>query len=256
MILSAADIRAALSGDPVIRLIAKIQIVDGKPRLGAGDGIIIYINRYPTVTEFEASWKIWIIDFDNEPIDLVLEQMGKLLPRLQIVSKGQINEISTTELRTPDTQIEPPKSKETSSVSIQSFERRFQDLVEYVQDRMLLVGPGRPGRDGKDGINGQNGRDGRDIQVTEVRLGELQDVDDSEAKEGQFLMFDGAQWVARFIPQVFKYAGGGGTSEGGGGGGIADAPSDGNYYVRQNGQWINLSTALQDLGLDAGNADS
>lgn len=254
MILSSADIRAALSGDPVIRLIAKIQIVDGKPALGTGDGVVIYIDRFPIATEFEASWKIWIIDFDNEPIDLILEQMGKLLPRLRIVSQGPISEVSITELRTPDTQVEPPKTRESTGVSIQGFERRFQELVEYVQDRMLLVGPGRPGKDGRDGINGRDGRDGVDIQATDVRLGELQDVDDSEAKEGQFLMFDGAQWVARFIPQVFKYAGGG--SGGGTGGGIADAPSDGNYYVRQNGEWINLTSALQDLGLDAGNADT
>ena len=44
-----------------------------------------------------------------------------------------------------------------------------------------------------------------------------------------------------------------------GGGGIPEAPIDGNYYVRRNGSWINLETALGALGvaiaktLDGGN---
>lgn len=44
-----------------------------------------------------------------------------------------------------------------------------------------------------------------------------------------------------------------------GGGGIPEAPIDGNYYVRQNGSWVNLETALGALGvaiakiLDGGN---
>ena len=40
--------------------------------------------------------------------------------------------------------------------------------------------------------------------------------------------------------------GGGG---GGGGGGIEEAPNDGNYYVRQNNAWVDLTTALSALGV-------
>lgn len=249
MILSASDIKAVLNGDPVIRLVAKIQIVDGKPKLGNGSGVVIYIDRYPTLDEFQARWKIWVIDFDNEPIDLIVQQMRALLPAFSVISEGVITELETTEIRSPDTQGRPQAQPE-SSVSFAAFERRFQELVESIQDRMLLVGPGRPGRDGRDGKDGVDGIDGRDLVATDTRLGDLKDVDDSDAKEGQFLMFDGLRWVARFVPVVSKYAGGGG-----GGGGIPDAPNDGNAYVRKSGEWVTLLQALQELGIDAGNAD-
>lgn len=255
MILSASDIKAVLTGDPVIRLVAKALIVDGKPKLGNGSGVVIYIDRYPIVDEFQARWKIWIIDYDNEPIDLILQQMRALLPGFAVISDGVITEAETVEIRSEDTQRKPEQQTQ-SIVNFSAFEKRFQDLVESIQDRMLLVGPGRAGKDGRDGVDGRDGRDGRDLVATDTKLGDLLDVDDEGAKEGQFLMFDGIRWVARFIPQVYKYAGGGGGTGGGEGGGIADVPSDGNYYVRKNGQWFTLVSALQELGIDAGNADS
>lgn len=254
MILSASDIKAVLNGDPVIRLVAKVLIVDGKPPLGNGSGVVVYIDRYPTVDEFQARWKIWIIDFDNEPIDLIVQQMRALLPGFAIITNGVITEAETVEIKSVDTQQRPEQSTPVTP-SFVSFERRFQELVESIQDRMLLVGPGRPGRDGRDGTNGVNGRDGRDLLATEAQLGDLVDVDDQDAKQGQFLMFDGLKWVARFVPQVYKYAGGGsGTVVEGGG--ITDAPKDGNYYIRKDGQWHTLTSALQELGIDAGDADT
>lgn len=249
MILSASDIKAVLSGDPVIRLVANALIVDGKPSLGNGSGVVIYIDRYPTVNEFQARWKIWIIDFDNEPIDLIIQQMRALLPGFAIISNGVITEAETVEIKSVDTQ-QRPEQQSSANIGFASFEKRFQDLVESIQDRMLLVGPGRPGRDGRNGADGINGRDGQDLLATNAKLGDLIDVDDEGAKQGQFLMFDGLRWVARFVPQVSKLAGGGG------GGGIGDAPSDGIYYVRKDAQWISLQTALQDLGIDAGDADT
>lgn len=220
MILSAADIRDILGGDPVLRLLAQIKIVDGKPPAQVGSGVVIYIDRYPSATEFEATWKIWIVDFDGEPVDIAIAQIRRLLPRLTVVSPGVITELTTTELKTENTQLGPTAPKQSSSLGFQGFERRFQELVENVQDRLLLVGPGRPGRDGVDGRNGVDGVNGKDLDATEVQLGELADVDTEEAKTGQYLMFDGARWVARFIPQVFGYARGGGS---GGGEGTAGA---------------------------------
>ena len=41
--------------------------------------------------------------------------------------------------------------------------------------------------------------------------------------------------------------------------GVEEAPQDGNYYVRQNGAWINLSaalSALNDQTIDGGNFTS
>lgn len=248
MILSAADIRDLIGGDPVLRLIARTRIVDGKPPAEAGSGVAIYVDRYPRTNEFEATWKIWLVDFDGEPLDIVIEQLRKILPRLQIISSGVITELETTELKSDNTQIKPVENVNTSRVNFESFERRFQELVESIQDRMLLVGPGRPGRDGRDGRDGSDGRDGRDIEKTETELGELKDVDTVDAKEGQFLMFDGVSWVAKFIPQIFNYASGSGS----GGGGIQEPPNDGNYYVRINGDWIELREAINNLNLDGG----
>lgn len=244
MILSASDIKAVLNGDPVIRLVAKTLIVDGKPKLGNGSGVVIYIDRYPSVDEFQARWKIWVIDYDNEPIDLILQQMKALLPGFAVVSDGVITEAETVEIKSPDTQ-QKPQQQNQSLANFSIFEKRFQDLAESIQDRMLLVGPGRAGRDGRDGTNGRDGRDGKDLIATDAKLGDLQDVEDQDAKEGQFLMFDGLKWVARFVPSISKYAGGGG---------IPDAPSDGNAYVRKSGEWITLLQALQEIGIDAGDA--
>jgi hypothetical protein len=60
-------------------------------------------------------------------------------------------------------------------------------------------------------------------------------------------MWDGSTWVSRYLPQVYKYAGGGG--------GLSDAPEDGNFYVRQNGEWVNLLEAIGQVSLDAGDFD-
>jgi len=251
VILSAADIRDLIGGDPVLKLLVRIKIVDGKPPAEAGTGVAIYIDRYPTVSEFEASWRIWLVDFDGEPLDIIIEQLRKVLPKLKVVSLGIITELQTTELKNDSTQVKPVAAVNTPRFIVDAFEKRFQDLVESIQDRMLLVGPGRPGKDGRDGSDGQDGRDGQDINATDTELGELKDVDTTDAKEGQFLMFDGVSWVTRFIPQIFNYASGSGGS-GGGGGGIQEPPNDGNYYVRVKGNWVELREAINNLNLDGG----
>lgn len=67
-------------------------------------------------------------------------------------------------------------------------------------------------------------------------------------------MFDGASWIARYVPQIFS--GGGGGSSGGDGNGTSmpEPPSDGRFYLRQvnngAGQWIDLLTAINSLYLD------
>lgn len=249
MIFSAADIKDLIGSDPLLKLLARVRIVDNKPPAEAGEGAVIYINRYPQELEFEVAWKIWIVDFDGEPIDVILRQLKKILPKVIVSSTGTVTELSTTELKTANTQLKPSEVPAQKSVDSQAIEDKFQALAESIEDRMLLVGPGRPGRDGRDGRDGVDGRDGKDINATDTELGELKDVDTKEAKAGQFLMFDGISWVSRFVPQVFKYAGGGG-------GGVEEAPEDGNYYVRQNGTWIELRTAINALNLDGGNFDS
>lgn len=264
MIFSSSDIERLIGGDPIIRAICSVEIVDAKPALRAGDGVVIYIKRYPDLSEFEAKWDIWIIDYDNEPVDVVIRQLRTLLPQFTVIEEGAIIKASTTELRSDKTESEI-EEEDDDDEDDDPYEERFQDLLQSIEDRMLLVGPGRPGKDGRDGVDGKDGRngnDGKDLVATDAELNDLQDVFVSDANRGQFLMFDGAGWIPRFVPQVFSGGGGGSTEGGGGGGGggsMPEPPSDGYFYVRQvtggTGQWVDLLTALNSLTLDAGDFD-
>lgn len=253
MILSASDIRLLLVKDPVLGALATVRIIDKKPPLEAGNGIYIYIKKYPSVTEFEATWNIWIVDYDNDPLDVVLNQIKRLLPGFAVIENGAIIKARTTELKTDRTEVEPlPEPAKPEIPTVQDLDVRFNELRQSIEDRMLLVGPGRPGRDGKDGKDGRDGRDGRpgaDLTATQVELGDLKDVFVDDAKRGQFLMYDGADWVSRSVPQILK----------GSGGGIPEAPNDGRFYVRlanaTGGEWVDLLTAIQSLNLDAGDFD-
>ncbi len=173
-----------------------------------GHGVYVYIKRYPSVEDFEAAWNIWIMDHDDNPLDVVIAQAKKLLPRFEIIEQGQVTKATTTELRTEKTETEPPPKVKLPT--IEDIDSRFSELTESIQDRMLLSGPGRPGRDGrdgrdgKDGRDGEDGKDGRDLVATAAELGDLQDVFVSDAKRRQFLMFDGASWVASFVPRLMK----------------------------------------------------
>lgn len=261
MIFSSSDIEKLVGGDPIIRAICSVEIVDAKPALRAGDGVVIYIKRYPDLSEFEAKWDIWIIDYDNEPVDVVIRQLRTLLPQFTVIEEGAIIKASTTELRSDKTESEIEKEDDDDEDD-DPYEERFQDLLQSIEDRMLLVGPGRPGKDGKDGADGKDGRDGRDgedLVVTDAELNDLKDVFVSDANRGQFLMFDGASWIPRFVPQVFSGGGAGSTEGSGGGDAIPEPPSDGRFYVRRNSggeaQWVDLLTALNLLPVDAGDFD-
>lgn len=250
MILSAGDIISRLGGDPVIRSLARLKVIDGRPPLDAGSGVIIYVSKYPATTEFEATWNIWIIDFDNEPLDIIIRQIRGILPDFTVLEEGAIIKASTTELISDKTELRPTVKPSKPDPIASDLGQKFEELRQSIEDRMLLVRPGRAGKDGipgKDGLRGRDGKDGKDLVATDAELGDLNDVFIDDAKKGQFLMFDGASWIARFVPQMMKSGGGGG------GGGIEEAPKDGNYYVRQDGQWVNLADAISGLfNLDAG----
>ena len=253
MILSSSDIFRILSSDPVIRVSARVKIVDNRPPIDTGDSTVIYISRYPTISDFQATWNVWIADNSNEPLDVILAQLDRLLPGFQVTDNGIIVKATVTELKSANTEIAPVTPVKQDSGLLSGLQAKFDELKQSIEDRMLLVGPGRPGKDGipgKDGRDGRDGRDGNDLIATNAELDDLKDVFTADAQRGQFLMFDGASWVARFVPQILRAGGAGGS---GTGGGIEEAPLDGNYYVRQNGQWVNLVDALSDLGnIDAG----
>ncbi|WGL30774.1 fibritin [Synechococcus phage S-CRES3] len=325
MILSSADIARILGANEIVRLSAKIQIVDGKPALSGREGLYIYINRFPKTAEFEATFTLWIESDGSELDDLVIGEIKKLLPRVR-VQPGLMTTVTTTEFRSESTQ-EAPAAAPAAKADASGLEARFEALAEDIQDQMLLIHSGRNGQDGKDGRDGINGRDGRDLVATEASLEDLQNVEQNIAKEdGQVLTWKDGAWQNLFIPQILStISGGGGStinalndigdvdvpSPGDGSvlafnsasgnweaaaappadisdnsiddladvdtsasapldgevltwvdassqwepqpvpdAGIPEAPQDGNYYVRQNGSWIDLKIALSALGVD------
>ena len=218
MILSSADILRVLGGDPVVRQEARLSVVDGKPGIGYDEFVYIYIDKYPATDEFEATWKIWVVDGGSAVYDLVVEALYRLLPNFKL--EGGI--ASVTDFLTPQTETRPVESviKKEAAATISSLEARFEQLVEDVQDRMLLVGPGRPGkdgadgRDGRDGRDGKDGRDGQDLAATEAELFDLKDVEQGITLErGQVLTWDGTQWTNLYVPRTLS-SGGGGSSGG------------------------------------------
>lgn len=207
MILSSADIFNLIGGDPVIRLLAKIQIVDGKPPLTGEEGLFVYIDRFPEVEEFEATWKIWVIDYSDEPVDVVVNTIEALLPQTKISKTALGYQVTTTEFKSASTQVKPEEEvRPAIAPDFSEWEDRFQTLVEDVQDQMLLVTSGRPGKDGKDGADGKDGKDGTDLLATEANLDDLKDVDIEgriALQKGHVLTWDGTVWTNLFIPQIF-----------------------------------------------------
>jgi len=248
MILSSADILRILGGSEIIRLSAKLSIADSKPSLSGAEGLFIYVNRFPSVDEFEATWTIWIESDGSELDDLVLAEITKLLPAVKVAS-GLLTTITTTDFLSVNTQRAPeaPKTK-TAQVDLTQYEERFQSLVEDVQDQMLLVSSGRPGKDGVDGIDGRDGADGKDIDATETSLFELKDVDRGiPLQKGQVLMWSGAEWTNLYVPQVMPLTGSGGGAGDGEGVIISDtAPDtrDDGSELQEGDQWWQSSTGV------------
>lgn len=214
MILSSTDILEVLRSSKTLTLIADITIVDGKPGPTGSERIRIYVNRYPALQEFEATWQIWIEGEDD--LDIVIAELQRLLPRTQ-VTRGLLVAVSTTEFRSDSTQKAPEAPKVVQAqVDLKQYEERFQGLVEDVQDRMLLVNSGQAGKDGRDGVNGRDGRDGRDIDATETSLFDLKDAGQSRLplQKGQVLTYDGFEWTNLYVRQTTTISGGGSPSGG------------------------------------------
>lgn len=227
MILSSADILRILGGSEIIRLSANLQVVDKKPVFSGREGLYIYIARFPTVVEFEAIFSLWIENDDSEPYDLVISELKRLLPRIDVV-EGLLTTVTSTEFRSQDTEeapTAPPLKEIDASISEGLFKALdtsiskdlLETLREDIQDQMLLVNSGRDGKDGqrgKDGRDGADGTDGQDLAASEVDLEDLRNVGEGIHKEvGQVLTWDGSRWTNRFVPQVFSA---GRSGEGGG----------------------------------------
>lgn len=224
MILSSTDIVRILKGSAIISGSAQIAVVERKPTFRGVEGLFLYVETFPTLEEFEATWRIWIESDGSELDDLVLKEMEELLPKFK-VKPGLMLEAYTTDFRSSDTVVRPSSS--TSPVSVfqdewtEKSEQRFTELAQDIQDRMLLVNSGRPGSDGADGKQGERGpagppgRDGKDFLASNAALDNLIDVDIASRvplKKSQVLTYDGSSWTNLYIPQLTSTSGGGGST--------------------------------------------
>jgi hypothetical protein len=219
MILSSLDIYNSLASDPIINGLAKIFIIEGNPPLGVDLSTVIYISKYPKESDFEVQWKIWVVDIEDVT-DIIVAQIQWMYPRFEWNHPGSEYNKDTvipygtlSDIRTGSTLIEPPKVRPSDfNPFVQQFEQRFQDFTDQIEDRMLLFNSGRDGKDGAVGPMGPAGPEGApgaDLVATEVSLGDLKDVFVPDPKQGQFLMWDGSDWISRYVPQVISSRGAG-----------------------------------------------
>lgn len=229
MILSSANILEILQGSAVIRLAAgEIKVVEKKPIASGREGFYVYIEKYPTLEEFEAVWRVWIESDGSEPDDLLLAEMRRLLPNFEF-KLGLVIEATVRDFKSDRTEVRPKPSQAPAVMPpsgwMSGIEKRFEELVEDIQDRMLLVNSGKPGKDGQRGPegrpgargrDGRDGRDGKDLLATSATLNDLIDVEIASRvplKKGQVLTYNGTDWENLYVPQIQSLtAGGGGTT--------------------------------------------
>lgn len=214
MILSSSDILKILGADAIIRQEAKLAIVEGRPGIDTGDTVYIYIEKYPTIDEFEATWKIWVQD-NSGMGEYVLNAMTALLPKFDFAGSNY----TTTDFASERTVV---KSQE--EIDREEFQDRFSGLQKGLEDRLSAVRDGVDGKDGKDGLDGlpgkdgrdgRDGRDGKDLVATEAELFDLQDVEQGiQMSKGQVLTWDGDKWTNLYVRQARAFITGGGGADG------------------------------------------
>ena len=289
MILSSADILRILGGNEIVRLSAKLGITDGRPGLSGREGIYIYVERFPVAEEFEATWSIYIesdeeIDLVVAEIRRLLPKVQVERGLLTVVKTTDFRSESTQTApeapRSKTTQVDLTQYEER----FQSLVEDVQDQMLLVSSGR----PGRDGKDGRDGASGRDGRDIEATQTELFDLKDV-NSSPIPLEKGQVLTWDGEKWTNLFVRTSSSIIGGGNSGGGGGtsdvevlndlndvttdqvqggqflqyngssgqwepasiapGGGIPEAPMDGDFYVRQNAQWVNLKDALSQLGV-------
>ena len=273
MILSSADILRALGADAIIRQEARLSVVEGRPGFDTGDSVYIYVDKYPTIDEFEATWKIWVVD-NSGMGEYVLGAMAALLPGFE--SKG--NHYTTTDFASERTVIKTEAEKQLEQLAVErvEYQKGFQGLSETVESRLSNVRDGVDGKDGKDGLqglpgrDGRDGRDGKDLVATEANLYDLNDVEEGIVLQpGQVLTWDGTKWTNLFVRRSSTVGGGGGggTSDVQALGDLDDVDTDGVQngqflqYEAISGEWKAVSVTPGGVGsctgvTDGGNVDT
>jgi len=139
VILSSSDILRILGADAIIRQEAKLSVVEGTPNYGAEDYVYIYIEKYPTIDEFEAVWRIWVRDASGMG-QYVLDAMATLLPNFE-KKDGYYRTSDFASDRTV-VKTEAEKQLEQLAAERQSIKKDFSGLQEGLQARLSTVREG------------------------------------------------------------------------------------------------------------------
>ena len=249
-ITSAESIRRAILADALLSAIIDVVEINrtGRPpiALGAAGAVV----DLPIIDGLEAIWSIKIIGLNLEEISQVSEALQFLFPGTKVdpgISglDAKIFSLVTEQIKSA---IKNVKSKQQEQTRIQSIEAAVEYATSLKPGERGGTGDrgarGPQGEQGPQGPPGRAGENGRDILATDADLNDLKDVFVPDPVVGHILMWDGSSWVSRYLPQVYKYAGSGG---------IEEAPKDGNFYVRKDGDWVELRSAIESFSLDAGN---
>lgn len=238
-ITSAESIRRAILADALLREIFEKVEVNTSGLAPIAMGPSIGILGIASIDGFEAEWKLNIIGLTASETKQVTTALEQLFPGAAFVFQGEQVIAKIFSLVTKDVLDSVEQQKKIKADEARA--KKLETAIDYASK--LQSGTdgekgerGERGERGEIGPPGPAGRDGRDIVATEAELNDIKDVYVPDPKVGTVLTWDGANWVALFVPQSYKYAGGGGS----GGGGISEAPNDGGSYVRSNGQWISL----------------
>ena len=217
-ISSAESIRRAILADALLReIFEKVEVnTSGLAPIALGPSIGIL--GIPAIEGFEAEWKLTIIGLTRSETEQVANALGQMFPGASFGFKGDQVSVRIFSLVTKEVLESVEQQKK-----IKADEERTAKLDSAIDYASKL----KPGSDGQRGERGEQGpqglrgeigpqgpagQDGRDLVATEAVLDDLKDVFVPDPKIGHVLTWDGASWVALFVPQVYKYAGGGGGS--------------------------------------------
>ena len=252
MILSSADILRVLGGDAIVRQEARVEVVKDRPGLGTDDTVYVYVEKYPVIEEFEAVWRIWILD-NSGMGQYVLNALTSLLPSFEFNG----DHYTVREFASERTVVKSQAEKDHEELQRERVELRTElsGLQAGVEDRLKAVRDGvdgkdgKDGRDGADGKDGKDGRDGKDVDGTQLELFHLANVEGGiPLEKGQVLTWNGSEWTNLFVPQVWSVSAPSGGGSGDGEGVIisdtAPETRDDGSALQEGDQWWDSSTGV------------
>ena len=214
-ITSGESIRQAILADLFLReIFEKVEVnTSGLAPIALGPSVGIL--GIPSIDGFEATWALQVIGLTKDEENQIIEALLKKFPGATVsLSKGILN-FQVFSLVTEEVlqAAEQQKKLKEDSERIKGLERAIDyasSLKSGIDGQRGERGAqGERGARGEMGPPGPAGRDGRDVLATDAELNDIKDVYVPDPKIGHVLTWDGANWVALFVPQVYKYAGGG-----------------------------------------------